>query len=85
MKFCLQATYPADFCIICILLSVGKQVKKKTKKKNNDYNKTFLCTGSYDKKFCTKSWHLIIMCKLLSKKKKKKKKNYFLKDVECTI
>ena len=43
--------------------------------------KLFLCTGSYDKRFCTKSWqtfaNLLLMCKLLS--------NYFLEDVECTV
>ena len=49
-----------------------------------------MCIGSYDKRFCIKSWqqfaNLLLLCKAPGKKKKKKKKkkknNDCLKDVE---
>ena len=55
LKIYIQVTYPTNFCINCIHFYYGKKGKIFDFFKVIDWNKTFLCIGSYDKWFCIKS------------------------------
>ena len=67
------STYPTDFYIICLHFYYGKTWKYLIFFRNKWLEKNFLCTGSYNKWFCIKSWqkfaNLLLLCKAPSKKR----------------
>ena len=66
-----QVTYPTHFCIIAFTFTMGKvQIFDIFK---NQWLDLCVCTDSYDKWFCIKSWHTFANLLLLYKAPSKKR------------